>query len=1794
MASANSKRLRFRAMCRVNRLQEAVALGFAWWALYREQRSQDLVHWAQLCLSTRTTRALRTPLHTWRRVTRLGVKLRLYESVQAFECARMAFRRWYTLADTWRVDQLAQTVAAERAATAVLVRGFDRWNRWVRFERVVLSRCFYRESAVMKELLLRWRDEAKRRLAVRAFTYRTAAGTAPPPPGSYRIAPPSAFSSIRSFPISPPTWSRRSIDAFSSVSVSSQMHGGGRADATTGSLPTFTMHLPTGLPSPSPTRHRGEMRPPPSPHATASPIVRQKFLHLRPARFLLARWIIRYRTQALLTQLWDSAMTQRKRGALSLWYAAGTYLSMTAGVTLIAISHHVMVAYRQCFARWCDSRVGTLLHSTVDAWSAATQRRDGYSRAFLLWQRRSSFAGAQLIVAHRRKRRLRACAVVTWRCVTAFSLARAAVKDCRLKRELAEAMACWRDEADVKSAMTWMLLRTVAPRWRRRMVAAMQTWLLATQRTFEIAAPLAMVRRRRAMRCWTRVAVQRRRQRVAGIDLRSRCRSRDVRAAFDDLVAWRITENVKAMALIFCRRQAPLRTWRRLARTAKYGRAAAAAAVDHHLHLAWHAFRRRVCEGQQAARIFTAVSDAARAHSFISTWHLWRQRTRESNQRYYAEMGAADMFVRFVQNVMTTCALQVMHHWRAVAHRGVTAALMYSRGVQYADRGAVYTAVITMRMHARRRRKWALIRVSGIMGVREHRIAGAWSVWARQLRASAHGARVLKMATHKGDILRLVRMATALRKWHHSASRQVGDVLVRVAAAVRERQQLGGCLRRWHVARVARLKTIDRFKMAFYLASRAACKSRFGLWCIVSAHEAVMSAATIAARRSRQRRSFAGWRLRSSQETSRTEWLESSRAFAAIEVSRQRLRLAWQRWPRYRVPAVLRGSVAVMHAAVTAKRHAFHMWHAALATSQALTTTARGGFAKTRSRWLRASWTRWRRLTHVISSSLLTMSALAGMTRRRAQALRMSWDRWPKQPMPEAIPDTPGMCTRKDAYTWHRWGYADAMEAADAHVIGVRLRDGWRRWPLGGWLRAAMALAAVAHRRQLTWHRWARRATLTRSLEQRVLGHAVVVAHAAVRSCWRRWPDCRVANAPAAARSHFCAAIKRAYWSKWPRLRVPPKLSAAVAFAHDRVDKLRRGLLAWRHFQQRGQVDDVQRVIFTHHRTAAAWATFVFALNESQVTASIAAPAIACAARGACARGFEAWVSRCYPATFLERRNMRRALTRSSESAVFPRASESGVFFQPLQEDAFDPPTVAFETPVFQPRVAPIGAPVDSPIAARDALTTSIGLTMSMEPRGEVAELADEGDAYLLWNADADESGAAGVGSSLLVSSCGALTGEDAEVSEATVAANRHEHLAHVHPAHALMGGWGDGTLSRAGSDAQAASRPSTTAPPLTPVVTLPPAYSSLLSASTPGLGNTSSAPTIIRRRSSLMAVTLAMPAAVNDDPALRVMWPALKRWRRRAARAVELLSLSDAAALSIFHAHLFEGVTRMWRHAAARRAHVATVHAAHAAYVARWQRAALRCLLLAGRETWWRVRREKAITAAALTLRRTAVRMMTQWHEMARPLARATRRQRFGHRRATLRAAWLMWTGWSSALRDMAIGFLIIASRVGQRVALVSFRHWRVTARRLIVAHALLGVKERQLRLRALKWWARQARSNQTVDLLRWQQAAANTERQVRVVREAFGSWRHQGYLEGRMKLSDVQAILVGKYVDTGPRVDRCFATWRRVCVDELPGVMRQLLRVRRRMAEAEAAERRARQELSPESTYRLADPLF
>ena len=95
-------------------------------------------------------RRLRLALHAWRLAARHWSEQRHYLQTQATECIRMVFARWNAIAEGRRVSQLAHAVAAERSQIAISMRGFDRWRRWLAFERVMSSRQIYRQSETVR------------------------------------------------------------------------------------------------------------------------------------------------------------------------------------------------------------------------------------------------------------------------------------------------------------------------------------------------------------------------------------------------------------------------------------------------------------------------------------------------------------------------------------------------------------------------------------------------------------------------------------------------------------------------------------------------------------------------------------------------------------------------------------------------------------------------------------------------------------------------------------------------------------------------------------------------------------------------------------------------------------------------------------------------------------------------------------------------------------------------------------------------------------------------------------------------------------------------------------------------------------------------------------------------------------------------------------------------------------------------------------------------------------------------------------------------------------------------------------------------------------------------------------------------------------------------------------------------------------------------------------------------------------------------------------------------------------
>ena len=92
---------------------------------------------------------------------------------------------------------------------------------------------------------------------------------------------------------------------------------------------------------------------------------------------------------------------------------------------------------------------------------------------------------------------------------------------------------------------------------------------------------------------------------------------------------------------------------------------------------------------------------------------------------------------------------------------------------------------------------------------------------------------------------------------------------------------------------------------------------------------------------------------------------------------------------------------------------------------------------------------------------------------------------------------------------------------------------------------------------------------------------------------------------------------------------MPYALSLHVARAHERVGRLRHGLLSWCSFGTRCSLAATQRTVHERERLGAWWPLFLLGLGERRTALGLRAGADAFARRSARARGFDKWVARC-------------------------------------------------------------------------------------------------------------------------------------------------------------------------------------------------------------------------------------------------------------------------------------------------------------------------------------------------------------------------------------------------------------------------------------------------------------------------------------------------------------------------------------------------------------------------------------
>ena len=1373
--------------------------------------------------------------------------------------------------------------------------------------------------------------------------------------------------------------------------------------------------------------------------------------------------------------------------------------------------------------------------------------------------------------------------------------------------------------------------------------ASTAQWQLSTPRTVGdlargfMASDLAGgVRGRLALHEWQQSALASRRSRVAELQVRFRRCRRELRQAFDALTSAREEEMLKQLARHWCTRHAPLRKWKRFLRAQQFARATSDAALTHRMHLAWHHWRQKALMYASRAQLGTAAVLAARSHNFMLSWHTWRQRTLESRKRGEAEMAAATEFVMFIRRVLSTCAHQVLQHWRAIAAEGVSFGMMLNLAASHAWKLAASDALLAMLTFCRERRLRVTLKIEAKMALRQSRIAHVWCVWARRSRARVAARTCGLLVTQHGQTSRLVALRRGLRKWRLCAG-TIGGAAARMVlvSSSHTRKELRGGFRHWYGECIARFGSIHVCENASRYASSAALLRALRWWRGLVAYAEAMSAAVRMARISRSRLGLVRLYTQVARQMQRTEWLEAGCHAAAVAVALLRARSAWRRWPRSRVPAALQDDVADLHFSRMVKQTCFWQWAARAADASRVHDAIDFGFRSTRERQLMECVSTWRHLASVYAPPpLLFLEDGRGRTisvttlRARLSALRAFWKRWPR-------------------YVYiGRWQYSAAIETSDEHWRRLALRECWRRWPRTGLSPIESMTLALYLDWKLKlidgWRRW--RLEIRRCFSLHFLspgGRADATAVAAIRRRWVAWHSWqrRVAEYQSVALLiGFSATMSvqsalRTCWRRWPRQRIPPRLSDAVASAHDRVMKLQLTFLAWQAFGQAAEVRAAQRAVCTAHQLASTWTVWMLAVVSQQANASLDATALAFARRSAIARGIDAWLRRCLGYEPAPR------VRHATDDWLYEATNDwlTDVVGEEMVEEE------ASATATCTPRVASESSARVSEVPSEEAEydAAEAGFRAGFEAGAQAwASVATGNDAEAVAGAAAAAEAAASLAESELTQRHKPLSPGPGETS-----AGGEVGLA-IGP-HSVVGDWGDlqseasyasappplflvGPPPTAPTTAPYTTAPMTVDPPTDATYPFAPTPSSFatprtyaaehthLSLRPTGMalsvenwaGGRAAAHLPLADASTLSGNTSRLAALLRrPDAPIAALVPAFLRWCKRSACQLKLAVLTASVSDGRTMATLLAVMTQLWRHAAERREHSEMTAVANGAYAAQRLSEALVQLEAAAQETWWRVRREKATSHTRKTDRRAARRMLHVWALYAMPLALGQRVQDHGHRRETLRSTLASWRDRCASLRTLYYGYVNIASRIGYRVAFSTFERWRCLAvihAKLLAAILMYEYKTRGLALQA---W-RVHSSVRSLSTRQWHRRLMATFMQPRrdaKLRAALEAWHHRSVVgatwHGLMHGSDAriahERIVLGMQMwrefaartrrlamnhelasIAGPgtanrrlkeRVASSFARWHEVCVLAIPPVMRQLLKAKKRMEMAQ-----------------------
>ena len=224
---------------------------------------------------------------------------------------------------------------------------------------------------------------------------------------------------------------------------------------------------------------------------------------------------------------------------------------------------------------------------------------------------------------------------------------------------------------------------------------------------------------------------------------------------------------------------------------------------------------------------------------------------------------------------------------------------------------------------------------------------------------------------------------------------------------------------------------------------------------------------------------------------------------------------------------------------------------------------------------------------------------------------------------------------------WPRGGLTPlevAMRAISSDWA-TKLRRGWRGWhramrrDRAYFLDLAGTSAWKTFRQKLAWQTWQRQAMQVASA---ALMHATACSAApsfALRLCWICWPRDRRGLPPASiATLHARSRWLGDAWSRWRHFatqHVPAHMSIAVAAAHDRVRRLRGGLLRWRLLHAAAQLALAQGAIRAREGLLVHWSFFCLAIRAQQAASSLRPFALVFAMQSACARSLRRWRGQC-------------------------------------------------------------------------------------------------------------------------------------------------------------------------------------------------------------------------------------------------------------------------------------------------------------------------------------------------------------------------------------------------------------------------------------------------------------------------------------------------------------------------------------------------------------------------------------